>query len=1185
MRLLRLDLLAWGLFDGLSLDLSARKLHLVYGPNEAGKSTTRRAVHALLFGVPRGATDAHALGKATMLRVGGLVADEHGAELDFVRKGGVKDTLVSPAGASISEDALVRLRGSVGADTFSNVFSMDHTSLKEGAEAVLESGGELSESLAVAALGSAKLAEAKSELEERETRLYNPAPQAKTSELHAAIRALKEAKTRLESSESSPEAFATQEAALDEARRSHVALVVRMAELRLRRERLEEAAVARPVVEGRARVLARLATLAEVPRLPSGLELELTRISSERKSATSRLRVLEEEKRELEDRARVRKTYALPAACVARLPDIERGLRAWEARELRRRDLARQRSTTMRAAERLAAVLGPAGASAAARLLLGKRATWQRLAEDAKERRTRLDETQRRVVELENGLGALPPSRAASIDLALAPLDALFGLDETASSALRAVAEARRDEASSSAKVTTSSLASFEREPSLEGLVGCSLPSRERLAEVVEAIEFNREKLERTNTEEADVRARRAAIRERLAVEAGTTRAVTEDDLSKAREARDVRVTALAKDGSTVASVREAITLADTLADRMRREVDRVLRHVELIQEESTLAEKEDALRQTRETLTTALSEAGVGELACARALGGRVHDVAGLPAFRAKMDLLVEALRARDEARLVLGRASETADGLASAYAKALGRTDQAASLAELRAIVIDRREKLRAESALERARDEGRLKLEADLRATIERQRREESALELAQGELREALPALGLSESATSEVVRERFDVLAEIVRTDDIIAEIDAELESMGKEDAKLEADIDATFDLVEKRLPLLEWQPAPASRIGARAEDLVHRLERAKRAEAETSLDADTLEKLVRETKVQTRTVKEATARRDELFAKTAARDDISFLEVVRRAEDRDLLERKLQSLDEEIGRLARKSRVSELEELVAKRTVEETEVEMATLDTDLARLELEAKRALEAAGRNEQGIEQFRSHDLGAALAAEDVELALAHVVRKTEEWLAARAARRLLERRIEAYRAENQGPVIERASLHFRTLTLGVYEGIAVEVGARGRAGSRARRAQGGDRGERVERVEATSQDSELSLHAVRARDQGARSGHPLSVAELSTGTRDQLYFALRLASLERLESLGTKAPIVIDDALVHFDDDRARAAFSALAGLASTATVLFFTHHTRMRELAVEALGDQVVVHTLTK
>jgi len=1180
-RLVRLDLLAWGHFAGLSLDFSAKKLHLVYGPNEAGKSTTRRAVHALLFGVPRGAEDAHTVGKATMLRVGGRLVDDHGGALDVVRKGGVKDTLLSDAGTVLSEDVLARMRGKVGAETFGNVFSMDHLSLKEGAEAILDSGGELSESLAVAALGSARLAEAKASLEEREARLYNPAPQAKQTELHLALRALKEAKEALQRAESSPEAFTAQEAALDDARKTHLALVAQMAEQRSRRERLDEAMVARPVLAERSRISSRLAELANVPLLPAGLEIELARATSELKNASVRLRVLDEERKEIEVRARVRATFAVPASCLTKLPDIERGLRAWQAREARRIELSQQKEASARQAKRLAASIGLKVRAGAVRTLLGRRAAWQRLADEAKERSVRADETRRRAAELEGALADMPPSRKDEIGLELVPLDALFGLDETAVAAQRAVTDAAREDAARSAKVTTSMRTCFETEPRLETLLASPIPSRERLTELVEHLGSLEEKNERALSERDAVHARLETVRERLAVEGATTRAVTEDELVKARGERDVLVEALLGDGDAgrLGPARDAVRHADALADRMRREVDRVLRHVELVQEEKGLVEKETSLALSIGALEKAIFETGVEELATARALGGRVSDVEGLPAFRAKMDALMETMRAREEARLVLERAHETQRTLATAYAKALGKEVGSATLPELRATVTERRDKLRAEHAFERAREGGRTQHLADLKATLERARREEALLGESALALREPLEALGLALGATAEDVRERFDVLAEIVRAEDTVADVDTTLAAMSKDDTKLAAEIDATLVLVEKSLFSLDRTQAPPATLGSRAEDLVARLERARRAESEALLDAEALEKMARETAAQTRTATFAAERVAELFAKAKVHDEASFVEVVRRADERAMLERARNERNEELSRLARKARVEELEELVATCSVEDMDVEIATIDAEIGRLELEAKRALERAGRNEQGLEQFRSQDLGAARAAEDAEISLAHVVRMTEEWLAARAARRLLERRIEAYRAENQGPVIDRASLHFRTLTLGTYERIAVELASNKGRGPSLRSRRTGIDGHEV-------RGAELSLHAIRSTADGRRAEAPLTVAELSTGTRDQLYLALRVASLERLERLGTTAPVVIDDALVHFDDDRARAAFSVLATLASTSTVIFFTHHSRMRELAREALGDEgVVVHTLAR
>ena len=54
MRLRRLDLLKYGAFTDQTLTFNGDRfgLHIVYGPNEAGKSTTLRAIRHLLFGIP-----------------------------------------------------------------------------------------------------------------------------------------------------------------------------------------------------------------------------------------------------------------------------------------------------------------------------------------------------------------------------------------------------------------------------------------------------------------------------------------------------------------------------------------------------------------------------------------------------------------------------------------------------------------------------------------------------------------------------------------------------------------------------------------------------------------------------------------------------------------------------------------------------------------------------------------------------------------------------------------------------------------------------------------------------------------------------------------------------------------------------------------------------------------------------
>ena len=62
-----------------------------------------------------------------------------------------------------------------------------------------------------------------------------------------------------------------------------------------------------------------------------------------------------------------------------------------------------------------------------------------------------------------------------------------------------------------------------------------------------------------------------------------------------------------------------------------------------------------------------------------------------------------------------------------------------------------------------------------------------------------------------------------------------------------------------------------------------------------------------------------------------------------------------------------------------------------------------------------------------------------------------------------------------------------------------------------------------------------------------------------LSGGTADQVYLAVRLAICKL--ALGEDVPIVLDDALVRFDDERMRAALMLLRQEAGTRQIILFT------------------------
>jgi uncharacterized protein YhaN len=170
-----------------------------------------------------------------------------------------------------------------------------------------------------------------------------------------------------------------------------------------------------------------------------------------------------------------------------------------------------------------------------------------------------------------------------------------------------------------------------------------------------------------------------------------------------------------------------------------------------------------------------------------------------------------------------------------------------------------------------------------------------------------------------------------------------------------------------------------------------------------------------------------------------------------------------------------------------------------------------------------------------------AAQAQENAEQLLAAIREDSEHYVRLRLASAVLQRTIDRFRHSSQGPVLERAGELFSELTLGSFSGLQAEY----------------------------AEDGHAILVGVRPSDQSnAQTNVP--VEGMSAGTCDQLYLALRLALLESHLQDHQPMPLIVDDILIQFDDDRSLAALKVLNRLAQRTQVIFFTHHLRLVELA---------------
>jgi uncharacterized protein YhaN len=81
---------------------------------------------------------------------------------------------------------------------------------------------------------------------------------------------------------------------------------------------------------------------------------------------------------------------------------------------------------------------------------------------------------------------------------------------------------------------------------------------------------------------------------------------------------------------------------------------------------------------------------------------------------------------------------------------------------------------------------------------------------------------------------------------------------------------------------------------------------------------------------------------------------------------------------------------------------------------------------------------------------------------------------------------------------------------------------------------------------------------------------GRSFPVQSLSRGTREQLLLAVRLAVVRKLAAEGISLPVILDDVIVNFDEDRAAATAELLLELAGQGLqILFFTCHKHLAQL----------------
>ena len=284
-----------------------------------------------------------------------------------------------------------------------------------------------------------------------------------------------------------------------------------------------------------------------------------------------------------------------------------------------------------------------------------------------------------------------------------------------------------------------------------------------------------------------------------------------------------------------------------------------------------------------------------------------------------------------------------------------------------------------------------------------------------------------------------------------------------------------------------------------------------------------------------------RRVLQLNTRRRALFAEVGAKDFKSFQKLHREQMRVQRLRKNFAALEKEIvGAIPHGQSESQLSPLLTEERMPHLEDEWTRLTSELDALDAQSKQGAEERGRLSQLIESALASRDAVKLRSE--ARALDRQIRDTlEQWQTRVLVRKWFDSLRERYEKDRQPQALTHGARYFEAMTQGRYRRVWTRLGARS----------------------LLADDLEGNVRGADA---------------LSRGCREQLFLSLRLALIDLYARNGVHLPVVLDDVLVNFDDERATAAARVIQQFASGERQVFvFTCHEHVVRI-FESLGVQV-------
>lgn len=1160
MRLRRLDLTRYGKFTNHAIDFGERvagmpDLHVVYGLNEAGKSTALCAYLDLLFGIEE-RTRYDFLHSYKLMEIGGCLefgGQSHELKRIKQRSNSLLDAQNNPVGEALLGAPLAGLTRS----SYQTMFSLDDDTLKDGGNAILQSEGDLGEMLFSATSGLAGISAVLTSAGHEAGEIFRKrASSTRIARLKHEIVELKARRDAIDTQASAHAALVAAHTraveAYQEATGERRAVAERVGELtRLLR--------ASPLSADLDQVCRQIEAFRDLPRPPASWTAEISKLIDEETRAQTRATGLDQQETRVKAELEALVVDDGLLAIADRLDGLAEAAARYSTAE---EDLPKRRAALAERSQAIALILATLGRPdtdhpaalvvstptiATLRDLIAERSgidvacesaakehgSALRLVEEAKAERdapdgdtVTLDAVQ--VAHLQSmierirqgGLAAQArlaerglPGLRAQFDNAVAPLHPWAGDGEDLRRLILPTVP--------QVEAWRARLASLDKRIGEQAERVRDLRSRRSQATVrIEAIKANAGSIG-DDEAQAAFAAREEAWKRHLATMDHDTAVtfearmrsvdqITSDRLSGAKELAELR--------SLTGDV-TAIDASIELQAEVRRQLD-------------------DAFAIERDAILAAMTALPV-EIDATGSPAGWLDEI---ERWQRVVGLAIPAWdalhKAENDLKATRGELEEERLGLARALA-AIGIDGGAlpiSSLVHAAENVLDEQAAARLRQAeenrrikqLERGLADRNTALDAALAARDDWQRRWTDALR----------STWFVDRVESVGAVRELVEVVATLPEALRIQSEIEHRIEAMEHDREAFAAAVEAIHATLGERFDMSA--PLQAARMLAR------RREKAEKAQAKRQDRQTELQRLAHERQALSDEVAAQAVRAREMTGLFR----VETLTEVRRCLDqcaaRDRLAADRERLEREIAGEMRQPSIDEALAMLRGLDLPGLQSEHDELSGRLEDMDEHIKIHFAAVSAAKDKLDAIGGDDAVARIDAER-RTVLVELEDQALRFLRLRTGTIVAEEALRAYRDTHRNSMMKRASDAFSLMTRREYTGLATRP----------------------------EKDREVLIGL-------SRHGGSKLATEMSKGTQFQLYLALRLAGYEEFSALRPPVPFIADDIMETFDEPRSEEVFRLLGGTAGLGQVIYLTHHRHLCEIARKVVPG-VKVHEI--